>query len=276
MKNKMTVMGQGFAHPENHSSDIKELSFAEMLPVIQGNINGQIINAVSAKALHEALGVGRDFSTWIIGRVNEYAFVEGTDYQSDDDFNIRCLLNEQYSPVLGNNTKRGRPEKDYLLTLGMAKELAMVERTEQGRLIRQYFIKCEEALHKVAPTITKQLRHQLKSRLKVASYFKPMCSALELARMEQGKNTLPHHYTTESNMLNRIVLGGLTAKAWAKQNGIIGNPRDAMNETQLEHLSYLEQTNTTLIELGMDYHARKDKLIGLSQKWLAQRVEVAQ
>lgn len=276
MKNKMTVMGQGFAHPENHSSDIKELSFAEMLPVIQGNINGQIINAVSAKALHEALGVGRDFSTWIIGRVNEYAFVEGTDYQSDDDFNIRCLLNEQYSPVLGNNTKRGRPEKDYLLTLGMAKELAMVERTEKGRLIRQYFIKCEETLHKVAPTITKQLRHQLKSRLKVASYFKPMCSALELARMEQGKNTLPHHYTTESNMLNRIVLGGLTAKAWAKQNGIIGNPRDAMSETQLEHLSYLEQTNTTLIELGMDYHARKDKLIGLSQKWLAQRVEVAQ
>ncbi|QZY62865.1 antA/AntB antirepressor family protein [Providencia rettgeri] len=276
MKNKMTVMGQGFAHPENHSSDIKELSFAEMLPVIQGNINGQVINAVSAKALHEALGVGRDFSTWIIGRVNEYALVEGADYQSDDDFNIRCLLNEQYSPVLGNNTKRGRPEKDYLLTLGMAKELAMVERTEQGRLIRQYFIKCEEALHKVAPTITKQLRHQLKSRLKVASYFKPMCSALELARMEQGKNTLPHHYTTESNMLNRIVLGGLTAKAWAKQNGIIGNPRDAMSETQLEHLSYLEQTNTTLIELGMDYHARKDKLIGLSQKCLAQRVEVAQ
>ncbi|MDL2094282.1 antA/AntB antirepressor family protein [Proteus mirabilis] len=275
LKNNSLNAG-GFAHPENHSSDIKELSFAEMLPVIQGNINGQIINAVSAKALHEALSVGRDFSTWIIGRVNEYAFVEGTDYQSDDDFNIRCLLNEQYSPVLGNNTKRGRPEKDYLLTLGMAKELAMVERTEKGRLIRQYFIKCEEALHKVVPTITKQLRHQLKSRLKVASYFKPMCSALELARMEQGKSTLPHHYTTESNMLNRIVLGGLTAKAWAKQNGIIGNPRDAMSETQLEHLSYLEQTNTTLIELGMDYHARKDKLISLSQKWLAQRVEVAQ
>ncbi|OAT22837.1 antA/AntB antirepressor family protein [Proteus myxofaciens] len=275
LKNNSLNAG-GFAHPKFKTSDIKELSFAEMLPVIQGNINGQIINAVSAKALHEALGVGRDFSTWIIGRVNEYAFVEGTDYQSDNDLNIRCLLNEQYSPILGNNTKRGRPEKDYLLTLGMAKELAMVERTEQGRLIRQYFIKCEEALHKVAPTITKQLRHQLKSRLKVASYFKPMCSALDLARMEQGKNTLPHHYTTESNMLNRIVLGGLTAKAWAKQNGIIGNPRDAMSETQLEHLSYLEQTNTTLIELGMDYHARKDKLIGLSQKWLAQRVEVAQ
>ncbi len=89
-----------------------------MLPVIQGNINGRIINAVSAKALHEALGVEVViFSTWIIGRVNEYAFVEGTDYQSDDDFNIRFrLLNETIFPVLGNNTKTwSRPEKGLLI-----------------------------------------------------------------------------------------------------------------------------------------------------------------
>ncbi|EMT6577343.1 MULTISPECIES: antA/AntB antirepressor family protein [Providencia] len=271
MKNKMTVMGQGFAHPENHSSDIKELSFAELLPISHIKVGGLSSSVVSARSLHEALGVGRVFSSWFKSRTAQYTFIENTDY-----FNCGGLINDQLTPERVEINKVGRPESDYWITTNTAKELAMVERTEQGRLIRQYFIKCEEALHKVAPTITKQLRHQLKSRLKVASYFKPMCSALELARMEQGKNTLPHHYTTESNMLNRIVLGGLTAKAWAKQNGIIGNPRDAMSETQLEHLSYLEQTNTTLIELGMDYHARKDKLIGLSQKWLAQRVEVAQ
>ncbi len=70
-----------------------------------------------------------------------------------------------------------------------------------------------------------------------------MCSALELARMEQGKKHTPHHYTTESNMLNRIVLGGLTAKAaWAKQNGIVGNPLVMlMSETQLEHLHTLSR-----------------------------------
>lgn len=270
-KNNSLIAG-GFAHPEIKVEDINETTLADMLPVIRGDINGQLINGVSAKALHDALGVGRDFSTWLAGRINEYAFSEGMDYQSDDNFNIRCLINEQYSPVSGNNTKRGRPEKDYLLTLGMAKELAMVERNEQGRAVRHYFIKCEEALSKAAPAITRQYRAELKSRLKVASYFQPMCTALEIARMERGKNTLPRHYTNETNMLNRIVLGGLTAKAWAQQQGIIGNPRDAMSETQLEHLSYLEQTNTTLIELGMDYHGRKDKLTGLSQKWLAQRV----
>ncbi|MEQ5619985.1 antA/AntB antirepressor family protein [Providencia rettgeri] len=273
LKNNSLNAG-GFAHPKFKLSDINETTFADMLPIIRSDINGQLINGVSAKALHESLGVGRVYASWIIGRIKDYNFVDGVDFITiDTPVSVdQSLNNEQWKSSRGGDKR----SKDYFLSMNMAKELGMVERTEQGRLIRQYFIKCEEALHKVAPTITKQLRHQLKSRLKVASYFKPMCSALELARMEQGKNTLPHHYTTESNMLNRIVLGGLTAKAWAKQNGIIGNPRDAMSETQLEHLSYLEQTNTTLIELGMDYHARKDKLIGLSQKWLAQRVEVVQ
>ncbi|HHN8403907.1 TPA: antA/AntB antirepressor family protein [Morganella morganii] len=270
-KNNSLIAG-GFAHPEIKVEDINETAFADMLPVIRGDINGQLINGVSAKALHDALGVGRDFSNWIKGRINEYGFICSLDYEL---FDSPILANQslnceqiKVSPVRGGD----RRSKDYLLSLGMAKELAMVERNEQGRAVRHYFIKCEEALNKAAPAITRQYRAELKSRLKVASYFQPMCTALEIARMEQGKNTLPRHYTNEANMLNRIVLGGLTAKAWAQQQGIIGNPRDAMSETQLEHLSYLEQTNTTLIELGMDYHGRKDKLTGLSQKWLAQRV----
>ncbi|MBD1228579.1 antA/AntB antirepressor family protein [Xenorhabdus griffiniae] len=235
-----------------------------MLPVIQGTINGQLINGASAKALHEALGVKRAFAAWIGDRINQYSFIENQDYS--------VVENLRY-PNSDSAKSRQQLTKDYHVTINMAKELAMVERTDQGRLIRQYFIKCEEALHKVAPVVTKELRSELKARLKAQSYHKPMCAALEMARMEQGKTTLPRHYTNESNMLNRIVLAGMTAKQWAQQHSIIGNPRDAMSELQLEHLSYLEQTNTTLIELGMDYSTRKDKLMGLSQKWLAQRME---
>lgn len=268
-KNNSLIAG-GFAHPEIKVEDINETTFADMLPVIRGDINGQLINGVSAKALYESLGVGNDFSTWVKLRINEYGFTCGCDYAVFDSSNFRNQSTKSEQWVTGRGGDRR--SKDYLLSLSMAKELAMVERNEQGRAVRRYFIKCEEALSKAAPAITRQYRAELKSRLKVASYFQPMCTALEIARMEQGKNTLPRHYTNEANMLNRIVLGGLTAKLWAQQQGIIGNPRDAMSETQLEHLSYLEQTNTTLIELGMDYHGRKDKLTGLSQKWLAQRV----
>lgn len=222
----------------------------------------------------------RDFTTWIKGRIDEYGFKNGVDFEVVENLYFD-------SPKRGNQsvnieqfdsdwtTKRGgdRRSEDYLISTNMAKELAMVERTEQGRAVRQYFIKCEEELHKVAPVRSAALRRELKARITVASYFKPMCAALEAYRAELGKNTFQHHYTTEANMLARIVLGGMTAKQWAQANGITGEPRDHMSTLQLEHLSYLEQSNITLIELGQDYHQRKAELIRLSQRWLARRME---
>lgn len=75
-------------------------------------------------------------------------------------------------------------------------------------------------------------------------------------------------------MLARIVLGGLTAKQWAQVNSITGESRDSMNAEQLEHLSYLESTNITLIELEQDYQQRKAELTRLSQRWMAKRAGV--
>ena len=67
----------------------------------------------------------------------------------------------------------------------------------------------------------------------------------------------------------------MTAKQWAQANGITGEPRDSMNAVQLEHLTYLESTNITLIELEQDYDQRKAELIRLSQRWLAKRMGVS-
>ncbi len=254
------VQGRGFVRPEKQSQQ----NFGEIIPVISGVIGGRETNIVSARALHKVLGVGRDFTNWIKGRIEEYGFKKGVDFE---------LVEYLTSPNSASAKSRQQLAHDYLLTLNMAKELAMVERTEQGRAVRQYFIRCEEELHKVAPVRSAALRRELKARITVASYFKPMCAALEAYRAELGKNTFQHHYTTEANMLARIVLGGMTAKQWAQANGITGEPRDHMSTLQLEHLSYLEQSNITLIELGQGYHQRKAELIRLSQRWLARRME---
>ena len=251
--------------PKVNPGVINGNDFAAIVPVIPGQIGGRETNIASARDLHKALGVGRDFTNWIKGRIDQYGFVAGTDYIRVENLS---------SPKRASAKFRQQIEHDYLLSLDMAKEVAMVERNEQGRAVRRYFIQCEEALQRSVPEIAAQYRRQLKARIGAANLFKPMCVALESARAEQGKQTLARHYSNESNMIARIVLGGMTAKQWAQANSITGEPRDSMNAAQLEHLAYLESTNITLIELGQDYDQRKAELIRLSQRWLAKRMGV--
>lgn len=89
---------------------------------------------VDARELHAALGVGKDFSTWIKSRIKQYGFVEHQDYVTAK--NLR-------SPISGSSKAREQVAIDYYITLDMAKELAMVERNEKGRAVRKYFIECE-------------------------------------------------------------------------------------------------------------------------------------
>ncbi|HID4045768.1 TPA: antA/AntB antirepressor family protein [Pluralibacter gergoviae] len=264
--NDMTLTGQGIAQPKASQGVTPANDFAAIVPVISGQIGGRETNIVSARALHKALGVGRDFTNWIKGRIDQYGFVVGTDYIRVENLS---------SPKRASAKFRQQIEHDYLLSLDMAKEVAMVERNEQGRAVRRYFIQCEEALSLSAPEVAAKYRRQLKARVGAANLFKPMCAALEAARAELGKETQTRHYSNESNMIARIVLGGMTAKQWAQVSGIAGEPRDSMSTGQLEHLSYLESTNITLIDMGMAYDQRKAELTRLSQRWLAKRLEVA-
>ena len=253
---KSRLISEAAPHLNASLGTINGNEFAAIVPVISGHIGGRETNIVSAKALHKALGVGKDFSTWITDRISEYDFTIGHDYS----------VHKTISPNLGKSPNgaayskikhSGRPGKDYLLSVGMAKELAMIERNDQGRAIRRYFIQCEEELQRTVPEIAARYRRQLKARISAANNFKPMCDALNMARAEQGKTTQQHHYT----------------KQWARINGYSGEPRDHMNAEQLEHLSYLESTNITLIDMGMEYEQRKGELTHLSQRWLAKRLE---
>ncbi len=104
----------------------------DLIPVFEGEICGVKTLVVDGRALHSHLGVGKDFTTWIKKRISDYAFQEGIDY-----------LLTQTGEQLPSGTKYS---SEYTLTLDMAKELAMAERNEMGRLVRKYFIQCESAL----------------------------------------------------------------------------------------------------------------------------------
>lgn len=81
---------------------------------------------VSGRDLHDVLQVKTAYKDWF-PRMCEYGFLEGVDFRS--------FLRE---------SSGGRPAKDHQLTIAMAKEICMLQRTERGKECRQYFIKVEE------------------------------------------------------------------------------------------------------------------------------------
>lgn len=81
---------------------------------------------VMARRLHEFLEVRTPFKDWF-PRMCEYGFEEERDF----------------SAFLSESTG-GRPAQDAQLTIDMAKELCMIQRTERGKQARQYFLEVEK------------------------------------------------------------------------------------------------------------------------------------
>ncbi|EIN3348339.1 antA/AntB antirepressor family protein [Campylobacter coli] len=82
----------------------------------------------NVKNLFYFLEIDTKFADWINRRINHYDFIENQDY----------IIELVYT--------KGRPRKEYYVTLDMAKELCMVENNEKGRQARRYFIECEKRL----------------------------------------------------------------------------------------------------------------------------------
>ncbi|HGL0429809.1 TPA: phage antirepressor KilAC domain-containing protein [Streptococcus pneumoniae] len=101
-----------------------------MNEVIKVTLNDNHEPVVSGRQLHEALGVNSNYTTWF-DRMTDYGFTENEDYVLLSNF--------------GNQTGRGGHNKvDHIIKLDMAKEIAMIQRTDKGKEVRQYFIQVEK------------------------------------------------------------------------------------------------------------------------------------
>ena len=101
-----------------------------MNELINVTLNDNHEPVVSGRQLHETLGVNSNYTTWF-DRMTDYGFTENQDY---------ILLSN-----FGNQTGRGGHNKvDHVIKLDMAKEISMIQRTERGKQVRQYFIQVEK------------------------------------------------------------------------------------------------------------------------------------
>ena len=88
---------------------------------------------VLARDLHTALEVETPYNKWL-PRMCEYGFTEGVDYVTVDKNVYRA-----------DGKAMPQIQHDHQITIAMAKELCMLQRSEKGKQFRKYFIQVEEA-----------------------------------------------------------------------------------------------------------------------------------
>ena len=114
----------------------------ELIKIEKRVIGAEETNSVNAREIHTYLGVKTVFADWIKRAIKKYDFLENLDY----------------TIVLLKNEKRGKTgipstKKEYIVTIDMGKELAMLENNAKGKETRKYFIAVEKEYQ------TQQLPH---------------------------------------------------------------------------------------------------------------------
>ncbi|MCX2961893.1 antA/AntB antirepressor family protein [Rodentibacter caecimuris] len=247
-----------------------KIEITALLPIEETTYKGITTYHVNARTLHGFLENKTRFNDWFKRLVDEYGFIENEDFCVINLSSKKSKSPNLFYSNLSKKDERGRKPIEYKISLDMAKEISMVDKSHQGKRARRYFIACEKRLSEIAPDIHQQeLARWKQSRELAKSPFKSMNNALERMRTRQGKLTARNHYINEINMLTGIVLKQ-SVKQFKAERNIQGDVREHLNANQLERLEYLERANEMLLDSDIhDFEERRFKL----QSMLSNRFE---
>lgn len=137
---------------------------------------------VSARELHEKLHIKTAFKDWF-PRMCEYGFEEGIDF---------C------SKLSETSQRGGRPSKDADISIDMAKQICMIQRTPEGKQCRQYLIDMEKAWNtpeqvfaralKMADETINNLKIQIAEQKPLVTFAENVASSADSISMKQMAN----------------------------------------------------------------------------------------
>jgi phage anti-repressor protein len=206
------------------------LEYQILLPILQSDESDSKINA---RDLHKQLNNGWKFTDWIENRIKSYRLIKDVDYST---------ISRKYEI---DGFAKSKDILDYILTLDCAKQLAMVERTDIGALVRRYFIIIEKAF--------KNRTNWNQNRKNTLINCKELRGAL-ITKREELLNGVPEWitngnlYSIEFSLLNTVILG-MSATQYRKRHNISSNVqiRNFFSEDQLDDVERLERYDAQLI-----------------------------
>ena len=143
----------------------------ELIHIQQTTIGKGAVNSVNARELHAKLEIKSRFNDWIANRLSDF------------------IENEDYIVVTKNLVTEG---KDVILTVDTAKHISMIERSEIGRRIRQYFIECEKQATKQLSTLD-QIALIAKGTLELSETVQRHTADIETLKQDIALNSREKH-----------------------------------------------------------------------------------
>lgn len=187
---------------------------------------------VSGRQLHKVLNVNSNYTTWF-ERMTEYGFTEGQDFL----------------PHLEKSTG-GRPKQDHVLKLDMAKEIAMIQRTDKGKEVRQYFIQVEKDFNSPEKIMARALKIADRKIIKLEATIEEQKPKVIFANAVSASHTsiLVGEFAKLMRQ-NGVDLGQNRMFSWLRENGYLinrkGSDKNMPTQKSME-LGLFEIKETTI------------------------------
>lgn len=216
---------------------------------------------VSGRELWEALEVKTDYPHWF-DRMTEYGFSEGKDYQT--------FLSDRV------DGKAGKPRTDHQLTIPMAKELCMLQRTDKDKQMRQYFIAVEEQWNSPEAIMARAL--QL-SNIKMKQLETTVSDLQKQMEQDKPKVLFADSVTASSSSIligelaklikqNGVDIGQRRLFEWMRTNGYLikrkGSEYNLPTQRSMEQ-GLMEIKETSVVHTGYTTISKTPKVTGKGQ-----------
>jgi phage anti-repressor protein len=119
----------------------------ELIKITQEVIGNEEVNAVNARDLHRVLESKRQYTDWIKYQIKSLNLKENIDFIM---FSQKCEIGAAVRDIT-----------EYILTIDIAKHIALASRTDKGREIRDYFIEVEKKYRESIPTVSSPILQAL-------------------------------------------------------------------------------------------------------------------
>lgn len=109
----------------------------ELVPVYETDTGEKVVYGTE---LHEVLGTPSIYREWVKRRLNDVDAIDSEDFEGVEI-----------------STPSGQKQKEHIIKLDTAKEMAMLERNEKGKQVRRYFIQIEKKYQQQKPASPMEL-----------------------------------------------------------------------------------------------------------------------